>query len=703
MNEWPNLVICNVRKSIYLMKEIKLQNPALERTGDAASDQARADANRSRSSYSTYLFGSSGTLERPALSDSAQGRAMIRLVSRGIVGAAFFTLGGHYATRAMKNYNPDPNKFHLDIKNPLQAIAYGIDHGPWKGITGNSRFRRKTFYTDIKVDGHLQPGRSYGAEIVGVTFDFFSASIGDAMTRNFFQALDKNVAQPWFRDANGNKTTRDLGKFDLGEWGKATARASWRVFSRNALEDWAAAPIYVYQMKLQRHFISHIGQNQSGFGAMLGMKGAGATITLDSNMAGGGALVKRNKETGAHDISGGYQWQGALDLHARFVGYNWYTLMYRNAYDAVGKGFTNWKDHGFSLKLPEVKDPVGALGKGVADSARYLARSFIKTNLYMQPAVIPFWLFRVPQSKRRGVLISEDLAIHKPGVAVNKNASAIYTTEKKILDGKRNSLGDLEFASNPFNHAMPRTEYIHGGAFPTQAYLGNELVTKGNFLGRNPEGMRRHPFRYNGVKRNWFDHILNPFGYASYAVGHTLAKGVDMLPNSAQPGFVSKALFNTKGNWKLDREKMVHDFADASMSYTPYMWAKAETALLVDDEYGRMDKAIDGLITNTVKLNFSGIKQSIGDMVKLGTNFERGSKSREGAVDHRPVATDMPDSTGLKTVPTTKVSGGSVSHVAKLNRANDNERADNDQHDWAHTVAGQRLDAAAQAGKHTIH
>jgi len=74
------------------------------------------------SSYQNYLFGKAGSDERPAWSDSTGGRAMIRMLSRGVVGAAFFTIGGRMAQRDMQGYNQ-----HMKPANLLQGIAKGFD------------------------------------------------------------------------------------------------------------------------------------------------------------------------------------------------------------------------------------------------------------------------------------------------------------------------------------------------------------------------------------------------------------------------------------------------------------------------------------------------------------------------------------------------------------------------------------------------
>ena len=96
------------------------------------------------SSYQSYLFGSSGSEEHPAWSDSTKGRAAIRLFSRGVVGAAFFTIGGRMGKIHMQGYDPNASWGEIKGNQWLQYVAKGFDATLGKGI-------QKTVTTFAKI------------------------------------------------------------------------------------------------------------------------------------------------------------------------------------------------------------------------------------------------------------------------------------------------------------------------------------------------------------------------------------------------------------------------------------------------------------------------------------------------------------------------------------------------------------------------
>ena len=593
--------------------------------------------------YTNYLFGSSGNFEKPAWSDSTSGRVWIRMISRGIVGAAFFTLGGHFATKMMKSYEPElfslknlsPTQTVAKIvQNPLHSIAKAIDVFPGK-IIGKlagpdavrfrpySRFHNYDGFADVLSNANMGHkanqfmfGRSLGSEIVNVTFDFFCASIGDAATRNIIQAFDPNVKQPWIIDSDGKPTARGHGHFDLGKWAQSVGRAAWRVFSYNAMEDWAAALPYVYFMKWQRQAINNIGRDPNSWAAKAGFVGDGFNRQADANNPGASVIVDKNGMR-----SGTQAWCGALDLHGRFIVYNWFTLMYREAYDTIGHALKEWHKHDYKFELPHIGNPITTAIDSVVDTARYVTRSFIKANIYMNPAMLCFWPMRVGQSAWKG------------------------TYETQIDVGN----GEMRWKTIRENHPdratyspLPRADLKH--AKPKIAEM--ELMADGKpFLQGvthdSPQFIKNitNPHDWS-IKRTPFNAVLNVFGGASYWLGSQLTNIVDSI--APQPGSITKSLVKGTGNSDnllLGREKLLRTFVDSSLSYTPYMWAKAETALRVNDtpstgKPGPIDKAIDGFLDNVFSLKLSDAWQSAKTITHLSLHEEKPTKYREGGKEH---------------------------------------------------------------------
>jgi hypothetical protein len=540
---------------------------------------------RQDSSYQNYLFGSAGSTENPAWSDSIKGRAAIRLVSRGIVGAAFFTIGGRMARNQMVGYTPEK----WDTSKPLQWIAKGFDLTLGKGIETAVRVVARTRHTPLEaaqiarqavtfrpsltvqtngINGAMIQGRSYGSDIVHFTFDFAMASIGDAGTRNIIQALDPNVKKAWLVNDAGDPAARGEKKhFLAGEWAKSVAKTSWRVLSKNQGEDWAAAIPYAFQMKFQRQFLSNIHKKRF----------AGHELVFDNSWNGGAYRVNP-----AGKVVGDYQLVGAVDLHARFVGYNWYTLMFREGYDTVGNAFKKWKEDGFAIHphLPEHFNPLTSVVDGIGQSMRYVTKSFIKANMYMNPAVVPFWLFRVPQSKWRAGTVNPEAAESQQLM----KASVTEPYSKAHYSGyeQKTALDRFETGFSKFLHPIGEFCYNRG---TNATNLSDKLAAKGWW----PKG-------------RWFNNI------------------------SKTPGL----------NEMQSRHHFVREYVDASLSYTPYMFAKAEAGLRVDDSKGdgkpgEMDKAIYRFMDDVAAFKLGSVGGDLKHMWRLGTNFEREVNAREGA------------------------------------------------------------------------
>lgn len=511
--------------------------------------------------------------------ETPQGRLQIRSFSRGILGAAAFAWGGWYASKehGLRGYeffsDVEKNTPYLrfvqeNIKYPLNIVARSFDEFAgrpikWavEAITHNPETAEKAVRfrpMSLKFSGRFNKtgGRSLGEEAVGITFDFFCASIGDALGRDLADLEDKNIKKKWIDDKTGDvkpvQALQSLGK------------TLWRYATYNGGEDWAVALPYAYFMKAQRAVLNKVSP---GF-------------KFDANESLNGAAFKVNDEA---KIIGNYNAVGAFDLQSRFTVYNIGTLMYREAYDWAaqalkGKPINIYGD-------PYAKHQNRELSDNVADVAKWAARSAVKGFLTMTPAVPFFWITRTPQTKYKATFINPE------------NQSMLTY-----------SLGNQHAPDKPqygLVKGLLSTRHIEGGS---------------NFTPDAPVGFRK----YTGV----IDPVHSPNGWKAIgtpSVGfNPLYHGFDPHDPSHSKGIVS-GVMNGVGRVNDDLRRSVRSafdpyippkdmarFVNASISYTPYMFAKAETARLFDT--GKMDLATERMIDGAAKLNFSEFKEGLGEV-----------------------------------------------------------------------------------------
>ncbi len=618
-------------------------------------------------SYQNSLFSSAGSLGRPAWSDSMGGRAVIRLISRGIVGAAFFTLAARHARVQLADYNPQK----IDRSKPLQWIAKTFDVTFGKAISGTTRgvsrlaglseaqvernawnavnFRTK-IYTHSKdgllgAAGSPKNGRSLGAEMTAISFDFAMMSIGDAMTRNFIQMLDPNIKKTWWLNDQGEIAgVGDNRHFSASKWIQSTGRAAWRILSKNQGEDWAVSLPYVYQMRLQRHVMTRLMEHDL----------KGSKLFFDNAL--NGAAYKVNN---AGQIIGDYNLAGAADLHARFVGYNVYTLMFREGYDTVANKLKQWKESGYQVTPHLPAHPLQSLGHGLNNTVRYVIKSTIKANMYMNPAVIPFWLMRVPSSKWRGSLINAEI-----GKGENAIASHISFDERVARRSAEMNVPEAEMrkrmvvdkdGATILNYNTNRdkiTPYEIGKPQPDHMWFGNQKVTNPMKGLNTPYDSNAYAHYEPGVSSS-FSKALNPIGKFSYWLGGKATRLAEALPESGLKRLIGMNEANPLLHDAAGRERFMRTMVDASLAYTPYFYTKTELGLRVDDTpstggRGKMDTAIYGLMDNLAALKFRSAGRSIKEMWHLSTHVNHDPILREGEViKDEPVKkmSDMPQTT----------------------------------------------------------
>ena len=511
--------------------------------------------------------------------DDPKTRLAIRMFSRGVLGAAFFAGGGLLAKKWMgrkdlsyKGYNASGSFSEAASNNPLQLISKLIDtvvgkpiHATVKAITGsevaaaNAVTFRPTEYQRRGYDGKLAWGRTLGEETTMITFDFFCASIGDALGRDIAGWFDPSVKKTWMDDN---------GHIQIPKAIDAALKATTRYVTYNGGEDWAVAIPYAYFMKGQR--------------ALINKASPGFKYDFDRSINGGSFKLKDNK------IVGNYNMEGLMDLQSRFTVYNVGTLMFREAYDYIGNKLSGKQDNLYGA--PDKESHKGVVDKA-GDLLKWVARSAVKGVIVMTPAVPFFWITRTPQTKHRSIFIDperEAMLSNLSNPQKNKR-NAVYAYN--LANEKVNTGSNLTYSTYD-----PSFNQVNGAPFSRTPVDGHKIEPL-------IQGKSFNPYQKTfGVA----DGILNAAGSANNKIanaGNELALKLDQN--------VVAAKFNkTLGIENLS--KFSRPFINASISYTPYMYAKAEFANMWDN--GKMDMAAERMIDGAAKLNWGEFKSGAGEV-----------------------------------------------------------------------------------------
>lgn len=622
----------------------------------------------SEKNQSQSVFASDLAPGKKPWSSTPEGRAAIRLFSRGIMGAAFFAMGQMWNTRSfaesVKDYHPSngrgvnnlPQRIAALIDNSAgriirkttekigyqlfrgnysvvlhDGVAHNFDRAQYANYLGQRAvtFRdTRSYHDDYQPHGaegrpNLE-GRSIGEEVVGITLDFAMASMGDAIGRNLVDILDPNVEKTWIKD----------GKILPKEFAKALGKSVWTILTFNQGEDWAVSIPYAFYMRFQRRVLDKIFP--------------GFKYDSDRALNGGSFSVD---DTGK--INGNYAIPGALDLHGRFAAYNVMTSMYREIYREVGKFFDQIihpekhadevaekqksaaeHPHSISEKLLNTAQAVG----------RFFMRHIIKAGIYMQAAVPFFWITRTPQSKQMGMLIHPDkgpmmfLATDANGRLVNNpldgtQGNALFANGNYWDSSRHTHMPDPRHANGvqPLFYGDFRPFKNRGHTDPT--VLVSAIYPDPNNRPINPVAPDAQGNRYAifGQHNTWHDPLTNLIGRANQgaveAVG-TMAKALGANPEGE---FVSS---------------FVPRFVRASISYTPYMYVKGEMNRLYGDNNIQMDMATDRFSNGVFALNWSETKAGIKEI--RDTFMRRPLTDPDRAVDLKEQQKKNPHDASLK-------------------------------------------------------
>lgn len=532
--------------------------------------------------------------------ESVPGKLAIRTFSRGILGAAFFAWGARYSGQQMENYNPgDPTLKNngYDSSKPLQVIAKILDKAIGTPIqfigdvaTGNGKdlttFRPTRSWgmkTDALGAASRNNGRTLGAELVGVTFDFAMASIGNGIGDEMALGIFNPKARAkWLKD----------GKFEFPHAVKTLCQRAWHILSYRAGEDVAVALPYVYYLRAQRNLLNKIDPN---FG-------------FDSDRATNGGSIKVDDFGQAAGKD--YQATGMIDLWGRFTAYNVMTLMYREIYRKVADGWKEWKANGFGLPDKEDLAPSKLFRQGVQavkDISVWAARSTVKALIVMIPSVPFFFATRSPQSKFMG------MAIHP-----KKGPVGFWKEGKDGHPGEWN----FNFANQSYRNFQGgpggKDQRLFDPSSPT--YFVSD-VTVGPSVANPRVPGNASPFktvspnRYDAYAQGqgWWQNTTDAIGGTIFDAGSYLQEaGGGALPNAINrfgQTSVGKAMgLNDPGAGRDIVRKSVH----AAASYTPYFMMKTDImGNLMDNQ--QMNVSIDRAIKGVTHGNWNEFKAGVGD------------------------------------------------------------------------------------------
>lgn len=434
------------------------------------------------------------------------GRLAIRSVSRGVIGAAFYTFGANKAVKDMAGYHGNSTP-----QNMLQHIARGIDIGIGKPLEWAFNKMGKDGKAMVSFRPSLKTGaRTLGEDAIYNTFDFAMASAGDALGREIIGLFDPAKEKTW-KGADG--------KIKFPQAVRSLVSASQRIFLAQA-EDWCVAVPYTFQQKFQRKLINKFSP--------------GFENTADSTLH--GAMYKLDDKG---NIRGTYALEGAIDLQARFTGYNFGTGLFRDMVGAVKSGHHNRiekKEKGYEKPIEKTPQTMFRAGKTSARNVtRYLLNRLVKTAIIMTPSIPIFSALRIPQNRDRGLGLMPDgreVELWKrPDFDVSTVDRSGWNTTNRVLDKTLNPLGA---AANKLSNG-----------------LGNIVAPLG---GNTPEGKTR-------------------------------------------------------------AREFARNYVNASMAYTPYIYAKNEFSNMWDNTH--MNTAVDRVVDGVFNAKLKEIKEGAKDIAHV--------------------------------------------------------------------------------------
>lgn len=591
--------------------------------------------------------------------DDPKSRLAIRMGSRGILGAAFFTAGGLLTKKMMNGEHVyDATASLSRQKNPLQVIAKLVDmtvgtavQGSVTAIAGKEAGLRAVHFrpTRYKSFGKEMRGRSLGDEVVNITFDFFCASVGDAWGRDIAGIIDPSTRKCW---------QDEKGHFSIPKATQKAVDGVVRYVTYNGGEDWAVAIPYAYFMKGQRRIVENASP--------------GFKYDFDHGLNGGS--FRMDKE---HKIVGNYNLPGIADLQSRFTAYNIGTLMYREVFH-FAKNVMEGKPASL-YGAPDQQDPhKGVLGKA-GDVMKWAARSAVKGVVVMTPAVPFFWISRTPQTKHRGLFLDPELGPLGPTTKGNAVGSSLHANTPDLSPSTY--VDHWQYTHKPGEPDLRLHRNLHPGL--TISQLDPTLA------GTGPQG--GNTFNAHLHTHGYLDSSLNMAGKVNYKLAHEATKRTAWVDNVFPTANNEMRQWLGIGNSRDGR--FVRPMVYASVAYTPYMYAKAEFSNLWDN--GKMDMSAERMIDGATKLNWGEFKKGAHEVYRSILQRPLEDPLREQEAQRRLSSDTSPADVFTKTQ-----AEQAVTRESKLHKSGD-RKTPGEQISWGELKKGGRdIDAQRQKVLH---
>jgi hypothetical protein len=502
------------------------------------------------------------------------GRTEINLVARGVVAALAFTAGSYmlkeWQMGGEQKWFTKPlewtaNSIDAVISNPVTKAIGAIigDEEKAKHIMTFNKYVAKSHIAEkalvdstVKISDVM--GMSLGQAAVHVSGPFVAGSIGAAIGRNMMLLLDPNYKTSWWHN----------GQIDFGDMVKSTAQEAFRIVTYNAGEDLIVTIPYL----ISRRFANGVLASTDIGNIWELQNGSGNTHLVDEN----------------GDLGKSYELTGLIRTQYDFPIYNFGTLMFRDAYNHVGHSFSEWKKNDFAIDLKMPENPVADAVHSVCESLKYVAKSFIKSQIYMQPSMLFF---------------------SGANVAIGKNDAALMSdvTNEFITTQKTYSLNVEDM--NQWNAPFKRED----GTVPAYNQIAVQLknVQEGGTYYARDKQVNLDKL----VSKDIFEHHSSPIS----GVMNPLGKALNCYTNVLHEN-VAAPMFNAMGldGHSNDAKFATKTFARAQAAYFPYMMAKYEFAQKWDtpDMDAAIYRALDGITSvNGVEL-WAGIKD-IGNLIAM--------------------------------------------------------------------------------------
>jgi hypothetical protein len=549
----------------------------------------------------------SASLDNPPLYKSLGGRLLTQSFARGVTGAAFFAVGN----LMLEQYKPgEAMRDQTLLAKPVKAAETMLDffmerpsrfvaHQAYR-LSGNSAeqaadltqelFRFNKYVpkahklAEVAQGAALTNADVYGVtwaqEMVQRTWSFASGSIGAALGRNLVSIIDPNHKTSWMDDD---------GSIDVKDMLTSSAKSLFQIMTYNQMEDWFAAPFYTWQLRAQRSLYDN---------GLFNRDASNNAGIIETQVMGNSASrhIASHQEDGQLKGTIGESYSGVdmLDYHGRFGLYNTYTLIFRDVYHHL---FKNKIDENCTPNQPEAA-PKG-LFHNATETAKYLVKSLVKSQIYMQPAIVFFAPERIGGSKEKHGFIDDTTGLPL-------TTAPVY--EFNALDPKK-----------PVNQAVNGIQPFNKAILARPADMDAHLRSNGGkplYVGSTPITMSHahDSFNHHDDSHSIVDKALNIPSYVTTGLSNVVDAGLTPLSepyantyNKVRPNTTQKIDGDTAKN---TAKYLAHEHAAAAVSYLPYMAAKYEFANLWDTPV--MDAAAyrftDGLFALNPKEALAGIK-----------------------------------------------------------------------------------------------